>query len=101
MRGQPEVDSEETAPAPRGLRGSRAWLWASLALCFPTVPPAVNVTRSQDLEGMVHLMGSFWASFPEYSSVVWFQDEEPMSRDAQESGVSCLMGMGPTTPGKP
>lgn len=69
------------------LRGSRAWPWASLALCFlPTVPPAVNVTRSQDSEGMVHLTCKAFGFFPRNISVVWFQDEEPMSRDAQESG---------------
>ncbi|XP_027814560.1 MHC class I polypeptide-related sequence B isoform X1 [Ovis aries] len=51
-----------------------------------TVPPAVNVTRSQDLEGMVHLTCKAFGFFPRNISVVWFQDEEPMSRDAQESG---------------
>uniref|UniRef100_A0A8B9XAK9 Ig-like domain-containing protein n=1 Tax=Bos mutus grunniens TaxID=30521 RepID=A0A8B9XAK9_BOSMU len=51
-----------------------------------TVPPAVNVTHSQDSEGMVHLTGKAFGFFPRSISVVWFQDEEPMSRDAQESG---------------
>ncbi|KAG5197073.1 hypothetical protein JEQ12_010527 [Ovis aries] len=58
-----------------------------MALCFlPTVPPAVNVTRSQDSEDMVHLTGKAFGFFPGNISVVWFWDEEPMSRDAQESG---------------
>ncbi|KAG5197069.1 hypothetical protein JEQ12_010523 [Ovis aries] len=51
-----------------------------------TVPPAVNVTRSQDSEGMVHLTGKAFGIFPGNISVVWFRDEEPMSREAQESG---------------
>lgn len=69
------------------LRGSRAWPRASMALCFlPTVPPAVNVTRSQDSEGMVHLTGKAFGFFPRNISVVWFRDEEPLSQDAQESG---------------
>ena len=69
------------------LRGSRAWPRASLALCFlPTVPPAVNVTHSQDSESMVHLTGKAFGFFPRTISVVWFRDKEPMSRDTQESG---------------
>ncbi|XP_069419651.1 MHC class I polypeptide-related sequence B-like isoform X4 [Ovis canadensis] len=59
-----------------------------------TVPPAVNVTRSQDSEGMVHLTGKAFGFFPQNISVVWFQDEEPMSRDAQESGGVLLDGNG-------
>uniref|UniRef100_A0A8C6E3Q7 Ig-like domain-containing protein n=1 Tax=Moschus moschiferus TaxID=68415 RepID=A0A8C6E3Q7_MOSMO len=65
----------------------RAWPRASLALCFlPTVPPAVNVTRSQDSEGMVHLTCRAFGFFPRNISVAWFRDEEPISRDALESG---------------
>nr|XP_020727523.1 MHC class I polypeptide-related sequence B-like [Odocoileus virginianus texanus] len=51
-----------------------------------TVPPAVNVTRSQDSEGMVHLTCRAFGFFPRNISVAWFWDEEPMSRDALESG---------------
>ncbi|XP_027379802.1 MHC class I polypeptide-related sequence B-like isoform X2 [Bos indicus x Bos taurus] len=51
-----------------------------------TVPPAVNVTHSQDSEGMVHLTCKAFGFFPRNISVVWFRDEEPMSWDAQESG---------------
>ncbi|XP_043306598.1 MHC class I polypeptide-related sequence B-like, partial [Cervus canadensis] len=51
-----------------------------------TVPPAVNVTRSQDSEGMVHLTCRAFGFFPRNISVVWFRDEEPMSRDTLESG---------------
>ncbi|KAF4008240.1 hypothetical protein G4228_019919 [Cervus hanglu yarkandensis] len=50
------------------------------------VPPAVNVTRSQDSEGMVHLTCRAFGFFPRNISVAWFQDEEPMNRDALESG---------------
>ncbi|XP_043305998.1 MHC class I polypeptide-related sequence B-like isoform X1 [Cervus canadensis] len=51
-----------------------------------TVPPAVNVTRSQDSEGMVHLTCRAFGFFPRNISVAWFRDEEPMSWDTQESG---------------
>ncbi|XP_043306002.1 MHC class I polypeptide-related sequence B-like [Cervus canadensis] len=51
-----------------------------------TVPPAVNVTRSQDSEGMVHLTCRAFGFFPRNISVAWFRDEEPMSRDILESG---------------
>uniref|UniRef100_A0A4W2E3N3 Immunoglobulin C1-set domain-containing protein n=1 Tax=Bos indicus x Bos taurus TaxID=30522 RepID=A0A4W2E3N3_BOBOX len=51
-----------------------------------TEPPAVNVTYSQDSEGMVHLTGKAFGFFPRSISVVWFRDEEPMSWDDQESG---------------
>lgn len=50
-----------------------------------TVPPAVNVTRSQDSEGMVHLTCKAFGFFPPNISVTWFRDEEPMSRDTLES----------------
>ena len=46
----------------------------------------MNVTLSQDSEGMVHLTGKAFGFFPRNISVVWYWDEEPMSRDAQESG---------------
>lgn len=85
--GSARGDSEEEQPcAPRPPSGSRAWPRASLALCFlPTVPPAVNVTRSQNSEGMVHLTCRAFGFFPRNISVAWFQDEEPMNRDALES----------------
>uniref|UniRef100_A0A4W2HV83 Ig-like domain-containing protein n=1 Tax=Bos indicus x Bos taurus TaxID=30522 RepID=A0A4W2HV83_BOBOX len=73
-----EVDSEEE---------HRAWPRASLALCFlPTEPPAVNVTCRKDSEGMVYLTCEAFDFFPCNISVLWFRDEEPMSRDAQEFG---------------
>ncbi|KAB0364512.1 hypothetical protein FD754_008668, partial [Muntiacus muntjak] len=49
-------------------------------------PPAVNVTRSQDSEGMVHLICRAFGFFPQNISVAWFRDEEPMSWDTLESG---------------
>ncbi|XP_070634331.1 MHC class I polypeptide-related sequence B-like isoform X2 [Bos indicus] len=51
-----------------------------------TEPPAVNVTCRKDSEGMVYLTCKAFGFFPRIISVVWFRDEEPMSRDAQEFG---------------
>nr|CAI9704395.1 unnamed protein product [Rangifer tarandus platyrhynchus] len=51
-----------------------------------TVSPAVNVTRHHDSEGMVHLTCRAFGFFPRNISVAWFRDEEPMSRDALDSG---------------
>ena len=45
----------------------------------------MNVIRSQDSEGMVYLTCKAFGFFPRNISVVWYWDEEPMSRDAQES----------------
>nr|XP_005904274.1 PREDICTED: MHC class I polypeptide-related sequence B [Bos mutus] len=64
----------------------RSYLESWTGFTERTVPPAVNVTHSQDSEGMVHLTCKAFGFFPRNISVVWFQDEEPMSRDAQESG---------------
>ncbi|XP_023973826.3 MHC class I polypeptide-related sequence B-like, partial [Physeter macrocephalus] len=51
-----------------------------------TGPPAVNVTRSQDLEGTVNLTCWAFGFFPQNISVAWFWDEEHMSQEAQRSG---------------
>ncbi|XP_068413831.1 MHC class I polypeptide-related sequence B-like isoform X2 [Eschrichtius robustus] len=49
-------------------------------------PPAVNVTRSQDSEGTVNLTCWAFGFFSQNISAAWFPDEEPMSREAQQSG---------------
>ncbi|XP_043763879.1 MHC class I polypeptide-related sequence B-like isoform X4 [Cervus elaphus] len=67
-------------------RGLRAYLESWTGFMERTVPPAVNVTRSQDSEGMVHLTCRALGFFPRNISVVWFRDEEPMSQDTLESG---------------
>ncbi|XP_061003120.1 MHC class I polypeptide-related sequence B-like isoform X3 [Dama dama] len=67
-------------------RGLWAYLESWTGFMERTVPPAVNVTRRQDSEGMVHLTCRAFGFFPRNISVVWFRDEEPMSRDALESG---------------
>ena len=94
--GSARGDSEEEQPCapchPSREQGLAAGL---LALCFlPTVPPAVNVTRSQDSEGMVHLTCRAFGFFPRNISVAWFRNKEPMSRDTLESGVVLPDGNG-------
>ncbi|XP_045020621.1 MHC class I polypeptide-related sequence A-like isoform X1 [Bubalus kerabau] len=69
---------------------SRVWLFLDGLAFFvllgnAAVLPAVNVIRSQDSEGMVYLTCKAFGFFPRNISVVWYWDEEPMSRDAQES----------------
>ncbi|KAB1261584.1 MHC class I polypeptide-related sequence B [Camelus dromedarius] len=64
----------------------RSYVESRMGFTDRTVPPAVNVTLSQALEGRVNL--SCWAFdfFPWNISVAWLQDEDPVSQDAQQSG---------------
>uniref|UniRef100_A0A9L0T726 Ig-like domain-containing protein n=1 Tax=Equus caballus TaxID=9796 RepID=A0A9L0T726_HORSE len=69
---------------------SKSWM----GFIHRTVPPAVNVTRTQASGGMVNLTCWAFGFSPRNISVTWLQDEEPLSQDAQQSGAVLPDGNG-------